>query len=300
MCKLTIHTSTFNRAFILTKAYESLKSQTCKDFEWIISDDGSTDNTAELVNSWLSQDNGFSIIYNKLDHVGLPRANNSGIAKANTDWFMILDSDDYLLPETVEKVLRWLKEIENDQSFAGIGFARSYPDGKYMKEQVPTGINEKGYFDATHIERKDHHIDMDMCEVHRTELFKKYPFQCWETESYAPPQLNYYEIALAGYKIRWHIEKLYICEYLPGGLTRSNKKVKENPMGYAMMFNQYLIFTKSFKENCFNAIQMIALCLYAGHPEYLKQSNKKWLTTLLFPVGWIWSIRRKEQFKKLD
>ena len=111
MARITIHTATYNRGYILGKAYESLKNQTCKDFEWIITDDGSTDNTSELVARWMTEDNGFEIIYNPLSHVGIPRALNSGVSKARTDWFMMLDSDDSILPETVEKVILQIRIV---------------------------------------------------------------------------------------------------------------------------------------------------------------------------------------------
>lgn len=58
MCKITIHTATYNRAYILPIAYESLKKQTCKDFEWIITDDGSNDNTSDLVLKWIHENPG--------------------------------------------------------------------------------------------------------------------------------------------------------------------------------------------------------------------------------------------------
>ena len=299
MSKLTIHTATYNRAYILPKAYESLKAQTCKDFEWIITDDGSTDNTEELVNDWIKQDNGFPIVYLKLSHVGLNRALNVGVDLAKGKWYMRLDSDDYILPQTVEKVLCWVDEIKDDDSFAGIGFARAHPDGRFMKDQQPIVDKNIGYFDATHLERKDYHIDMDMCEVHRTSVMTKYPHPVWEGEMFAPEQLVLYKMALEGYKLRWRLEKLYICEYLPIGLTNNNSIVKQNPMGFAMMYNQNMLFMKSLKDNINNAVQMTALSLYAGHPEYLKQSNKKALTFLTFPIGWIWSLRRKRQFAAL-
>ncbi len=101
--------------YILKKAYDSLVNQTNKDFEWIITDDGSTDNTSELVKSWKLNDNGFDIIYNKLNHIGIPRALNYGVQSSNTGWFMMLDSDDYILPNTVELVLNWLEEIKDDE-----------------------------------------------------------------------------------------------------------------------------------------------------------------------------------------
>ena len=297
--KITIHTASYNRAHTLGKVYESLIAQTCKDFEWIISDDGSSDNTEELVKEWQSQDNGFEIIYSKLPHVGFPRALNDGIRLSNTDWFMMLDSDDYLLPQTVEKIIPWLKEIENMEMMVGIGVTRRYPDGSFMKNQEPIIDPVKGYVDATSSDRAKYNLDMDCFEVNRTEVLRKYPFQYWPTEEYAPPALNYNAMSLDGWKWRWRADKLYICEYLSDGLTKSNKKVKNNPMGYAMMYNQNLLRFSDIKSRCYNAIQMTALCTYAGHMDYLKKSNDKFATIITLPIGLVWGIRRKIQFARI-
>ncbi len=297
--KLTIHTATYNRAYILGKAYESLCAQTCKDFEWVITDDGSTDGTEELVRSWQARDNGFPIVYNPLPHVGLPRALNSGIERASGTWFMRLDSDDHLVPETVEKVLEWTAEIEDKEEFVGVGFAKCQPDGRFMKDQVPLIDPETGYVDATNIERAKYHLDMDMCEAQRTSLLRKYPHQYWPTEKFAPEQLNHNEMALAGYKYRWRAEKLYICDYLNDGLTQNDRIVKQNPMGFAMMHNQNMLLRGSFREKLKCAAYMTALCLYAGHPSYLKKSNCMAATILSFPLGVALAVRRKMQFAKL-
>lgn len=300
MASLTIHTATYNRAFTLGRAYESLKAQTCKDFEWIVTDDGSSDGTEELVESWLKEDRGFPLIYNNLPHVGIPRALNSGVEKANTEWFMMLDSDDYILPETVEKVLSWLKEIEDHPEFCGIGFARCFPNGNYMKNQTPIIDPDTGYVDASHIERGKYHLDMDMCEVQRVALYKRFPFQVWEDEAYAPEQLNFYAMALAGYSLRWRTEKLYICEYLPDGQTKDDRLVMRNPMGFAMMYNQNILLSESFKEKCINTIRMTALAVYGKHPEYILSSNARVLSVFTFPMGLALALRRKRQYKKLN
>lgn len=299
MIKLTIHTATYNRAYILGQAYESLKAQTCKDFEWIITDDGSEDNTEALVRQWQQEDNGFPIIYNPLSHVGIPRALNSGVGLASCDWFIMLDSDDYFVPNAVERMLQCIDEIEERDDFVGVGFARCQPDDRYMKDQEPLIDPEIGYVDASNIERARYHLDMDMCEVHRTDLLRKFPFQYWETERYAPEQLNYNAIALAGYKYRWRAEKLYICDYLPDGQTRNDRIVKQNPMGYAMMHNQNMLLRHSFREKCKCAMQMTALCLYAGNISYLKKSNCMTATVLTFPLGAALSVRRRKQFSKM-
>ena len=303
MLRITIHTATYNRAYILEKAYESLKAQTCKDFEWIITDDGSTDNTAELVTEWRSNDNGFDIIYNPLVHVGIPRALNSGVSKARAKWFMMLDSDDMLVPSAVEKVVGWLTEIESlpgELKIGGIGFCRCFPDGTYMKPQKPLIDPVVGYLDATHLDRAFYNLDMDSCEVHNTDLLRKYPFQYWPTEKYAPEQLCFYEIAFAGWKLRWRDERLYICVYLPDGQTRDNRLVMNNPMGFAMMYNQNIRRFGGFRAHFMNSMQMIALSYSAHHLEYLKQSNDKIATAVAFPLGILLGLRRKYQFMMLS
>ena len=299
MPSLTIHTATYNRSELLKKVYESLCTQTCKDFEWIITDDGSQDDTESCVMEWQSRDNGFNIVYDKLPHVGFPRALNDGVCKAGSDWFMMLDSDDYLLPNAVEKILPWLEEIKDIDGISGIGITRRYPDGRFMKDQVPIIDPELGYVDASNIERAKYLLDMDCFEVNRTELLRRYPFQYWPTEEYAPPCLNYNTMALDGWKIRWRVDMLYICEYLSGGLTKSNTKVKNNPMGYAMMYNQQMLWQKGFRTNFNNALQMIALSAYAGHFGFVKKSNDRVMTALALPLGLLWAVRRMIQFKKI-
>lgn len=296
---LTIHTATYNRAYILPKAYESLCAQTCKDFEWIITDDGSTDGTDALVRSWQEKENGFSIVYNPLSHVGLPRALNSGVEKASGEWFMRLDSDDALVPQAVEKVLGWIAEIEDDEHFVGVGFARFQPDGSFMKPQTPLIDPIVGYLDCTNIERSKYCLDMDMCEAERISILRQYPHQVWPGESFAPEQLNHNAIALAGYKYRWRTDKLYICDYLTDGLTRNDTIVARNPMGYAMMHNQNMLLCDSFREKCRCAMQMTALSFYAGNPGYLRESNCMAATLLTLPVGAALSVRRRMQYKKL-
>ena len=294
---LTIHTATYNRAYILPKAYDSLCKQTNKDFEWIITDDGSIDNTKELVDKWIKEAD-FPITFNPLQHVGIPRALNSGISKSSTEGFMMLDSDDFVLPETVEKVIRWLKEIEGDDRFAGIGFAKCFPNGDYMKDQVPIMTNSE-YTDCTHLDRRKYNLDMDMCEIHRTKLFKQFPFRCWPSETYAPEQLSFYEMARHGYLLRWRADKLYVCQYLPDGQTKDDKIVKKNPMGFAMMYNQLLQLNEGFKNRCRNAARMTALALYGKHPEYLLKSTKPGYTFFTLPFGIALAIRRTIQFNKL-
>ena len=114
--RITVFTPTYNRAYIISNLYNSLCRQTFKDFEWLIVDDGSTDNTEELVNKWINDANsGFSIRYFKKENGGKPSAINYGVDCAEGELFFTVDSDDYLTDDALEKIDRWERELPKDK-----------------------------------------------------------------------------------------------------------------------------------------------------------------------------------------
>ena len=123
----------------------------------------------------------------------------------------------------------------------------------------------------------------------------------WKGEKFAPEQIALNEIALAGYKVRWHSEIIYICEYLNDGLTKGSKKLeKNNPMGYAMMYNHMLKYPNlSLKRKLYIAAQHIALSIYGHNPGYIWKSNQLKYTVLMLPIGVGLAIRRKRQLKEV-
>lgn len=296
---ITVFTSTYNRAYILPQLYKSLCEQSCKNFEWLVIDDGSNDNTEELVAKWKSVDKGFQILYYRIPNGGKPRAINFGVTKANGKFFFMIDSDDHLTPNAIEKMAGWCREIEADPAFIGAGAARGYPDGKYIKGKAPC-TNESGYVDATNLERKKYDLDADMCEAYKTSVFRHFPMAQWPGEKFAPEQIALNEIALHGYKLRWHKDIIYICEYLNDGLTKGWRSlIKNNPMGYAMMYNQMLKYPDlGFRDKYYAACQQVALSIFGGHPGYIWKSNKILYTILALPVGAVLSVRRKYQLRE--
>jgi glycosyltransferase involved in cell wall biosynthesis len=296
---LSICTTTYNRGYIIERAYRSLQSQTCFDFEWVVIDDGSTDNTDELFSSWCNEEKNFQVIYKKMERGGRIRALNYGVNVVNGDYLFLLDSDDYLLPDAIEKLHKWIEEIHDKEDVAGVGVARCYPNGEYIKGVPPKIEDSIGYLDALNIDRKFYDLDADMSEAYKVGVLKKFPFKVWSSEMFAPEQLCFNEMAMNGYKIRWHKERLYVCDYLSDGLTKGNRDLlKKNPMGYAMMYNQMLKYEKGFKTLFKCAYQHIALSIIGKQLGYLLKSNKLWLTMLAFPVGIALSIRRKIQLGK--
>ena len=297
--KLTILTPTYNRGHIIEKPYESLQKQTCHDFEWLVVDDGSNDNTEELFDKLCSEEKLFKITYVKRPRQGLNRALNYAINHIDSDYVFKFDSDDCLMPDAVEKLLEWINDIDNDQGIVGVGIARCFPNGEYLKG-VPPVVNEEGYVDATNLERPKYNLDADMSEAYKVRVLKQFPYPVWETELYAPEQLCLNEMALAGYKVRWYADKLYICEYLPGGITKDSRRLeKNNPMGFAMMYNHMLKYGYSFRKKYKAAIQHIALSIVGRKPAYIFKSNALLTTFLALPVGIVLSLRRFFQFKNV-
>lgn len=298
--KFTIFTPTYNRAYILPRLYESLKEQTNKNFEWLIVDDGSTDETAKLVKKWKREENGFQIKYYFKENGGKPRAINFGIQFAHEKFFFMIDSDDYLLPDAVAKMSEWCKEIAQMEDFIGVGAARGCSDGTYLKGKTPK-VNADGYVDATNLQRADFDLDADMCEAYKTEILKVFPMAEWEGEKFAPEQIALNNIALKGYKLRWHSDIIYICDYLEDGLTKGSKRLEaQNPMGYAMMYNHKLLYPNlSWKEKYHAACQHVALSIVGKHSSYIWKSNQLTYTVFALPIGVILSFRRRKQFKEV-
>lgn len=295
---ISIHTATYNRAYILEQAYRSLQSQTCFDFEWIISDDASEDNTEELVRKWQAEDNNFDIIYEKVSHGGKCRAINSGMKIAKGRYFFILDSDDYLTPDAVQSIRDAIPQVDVDDTYVGVGFLRLTQNFTPIKGVYPD-VNANGYIDCTNLERKCYNLDADMCEAYKIEILKRYPFPSWTGEIFAPEQLTMDAMAMDGYKLRWFNKGIYICEYQPDGLTKGAWNLqKKNKMGYAMLANQQLLYRKGFVNLFRTAAEHIVLSLLGKNPGYILKTNKWWLTLLAIPYALPLTIRRAIQFTK--
>ncbi len=273
--KITIFTPTYNRAYCIHELYKSLKRQSCKDFEWIILDDGSTDNTNQLCEKWIREDNEFEIIYIKTRNNGKMTAINKGVKLSTTPLFFIVDSDDYLLDDTVKWILQSAKDILYDDSFAGLSGLR-----KIQSVEAKHNFN---YIDATNLERRKYNLIMDMAECYKTDILRKYPAPEIEGESYLSPSIVWNSIALDGYKIRYYNKVIYIAEYRPDGLTMAGpEKFKKNPIGWAKLIQlnikckndieysefQYYLYYNEVKNNL--SIDMI--CKYLEIPKnYLEQ-----------------------------
>ena len=225
---ITIFTPTYNRAGTLPRLYNSLLKQTNHKFEWIIIDDGSVDNTEEVVAQFLSNNNSFEIVYKKKPNGGKHRAINDAVKMAKHDWFFIVDSDDFIVDRAIEMIISWIKTVEDDNSFAGVAGLKGHIDKEDKVGQYPSGEKYKEYIDATNLQRRKFKLSGDKAEVYRTAVLLKFPFPEFEGENFMSEAVVWDAIAESGYKLRWYNEVIYRCEYLEGGLTRTLQTVVVN------------------------------------------------------------------------
>lgn len=292
MNKITVFTPTYNRGYVIDRLADSLLKQTDCHFDWLIIDDGSDDNTEEIISEYIKKNPPFRITYQKVKNGGKQRAINLAVQQIETEYIFIVDSDDYLTDDAIERVLKWIDDLPEE--FAGVSGARGKSVDCYLGE-VPqiSGF----YLEATNLERCQYNLMSDMAEIYKVQMLKKYPFRVWEGENFVPEATVWDQIALDGYKLRWYKDIIYICEYLDDGLTKGSwNLLRKNPMGYAMMYNHMLLTEKSGRTNI--AIQMVScLCLGKNFMKIFK-SNAPVLALLCSPVGIALYLRRKRQFKQ--
>ena len=134
---ITVFTPTFNRAYKLSELYKSLQRQTYKNFEWLIIDDGSTDNTEHLFNKWKNETNSFRITYIKQKNGGKHRAINKGVQLAKGKLFFIVDSDDFLAAFALQRIQEVYEPISENELFAGVSGMKAYTNNKRVGGTLP-------------------------------------------------------------------------------------------------------------------------------------------------------------------
>ena len=241
MVKITVFTPTYNRGYILSKLYDSLCKQSYNDFEWLVVDDGSGDNTEELVSEWINRRQ-IPIRYYKKENGGKHSAINMGVKLAQGQYFIIVDSDDYLCDDALLQISNYFeKEDVNINIYAGIAGTKITTDGKL----IGTMFQNKDYVDCTSLERNENKIRGDKAEVFFVELLKRYPFPEFEGERFINEAVVWNRIARDGYKIRWFNIPFIVCEYRDDGLTSQKGKLqKKNPKGTLLYLKELIISDK--------------------------------------------------------
>jgi glycosyltransferase involved in cell wall biosynthesis len=203
----TVFTTTYNRAYTLPQVYESLKAQTYRNFEWLVINNGSSDNTDDLVNQW-KQEAEFPIRYIVLEkNIGFPRANNLGVREAEGEFFLNLNSDDACVPEALERFRYHWDTIpeEEKKNFAGITALAKNQYGHLIGQKFPADV-----FDSTNAEiQMRHQVFGEKWGFNRTDVLRKFPYPEIEDEKFICSRLIWNRISVV-YKTRFINEVLEI------------------------------------------------------------------------------------------
>lgn len=223
---LSIITPAYNRGNLLRECFQSLNSQTEMDFEWIVVDDGSTDNTEEIMGQIAEAEKAFSVTYVKKENGGKHTALNASHPYIQGKYVLILDSDDILKEAAVETVLQNWRKYENDSEIGMLIFL------KENEQHVLCAYAKDEYKPVDLLNYKRTSVmSSDCCEVLRAEWFKEYPFPVFAGERFLAETALWYRVGL-NTKCIYINKVIYICQYMEGGLTKSGRSMRiRNPQG---------------------------------------------------------------------
>jgi glycosyltransferase involved in cell wall biosynthesis len=218
----TVFTPTYNRAHTLRRVYDSLCAQTLRDFEWLVVDDGSTDNTAALIADWAKSAD-FSIRYFKQDHSGKHFAHNLAVREARGQMFVPLDSDDACLPRALERMLYWWNTIPSDQQsgFCGVTGLAVDQYGKLVGDRFPSEPLDASMRELRYV----HHVMGEKGTCKLTEILRHYLFPEVARGQYLPEGIVWLDIARR-FKSRAvnEVFRVYYVDDDEIGVTVSKKK----------------------------------------------------------------------------
>ena len=280
MATLTVFTPAYNRAHTLPRTYASLLAQSCKDFLWLIVDDGSADNTAELVRRWQEQDNGFEIRYIYKENGGMHTAHNVAYEHINTELNVCIDSDDCLAEDAVGKILTKWQQVK-DCGYAGIIGLDADLDGNLIGTGFPDGMTETtlmGYYASGG--------NGDKKLVYRTDVINRYPpYPVFAGERYVALAYKY-RLIDQKYKLAVLDEVLCNVEYQADGhSTGMWKEYVRSPKGFAFWRKVCMQYPESKKRLVVDCIHYVAESLITGDRYFVKESPRRVLTVLCVPCG---------------
>ena len=234
-------TPAYNRGYTLGRLFESINTQiTNLSFEWVIVDDGSDDNTAELVKGWVNNPEvTFPIRYIYQVNGGKHVAWNTGLEAAKGQLFLPIDSDDYFVDDAFKKVEKMLSASEGVGQLIGFSGVRQFP-GKQNTGGILSGVGD-GFIDYCSADRRSKGISGDLAEVFFTEKLRKYPFPVFPEEKFVAEAVIFNRFSGDGFLIRGFNYPLYYSEYLNDGYTKNvDKLLISNWRGYKLYVSELL------------------------------------------------------------
>ena len=288
---LTVFTPAYNRAYTLPRTYESMKQQKNTDFIWLIVDDGSGDNTAQLVKQWQSEKNGFEIRYAYKENGGMHTAHNTAYELIDTELNVCVDSDDALAPDAVQIISEAWEKVR-DRGYAGLLALDAEFNGTVIGKGFPEGLTEttlNGYY------RNGGFGDKKL--ILRTEVVRQYPpYPTYEGERFVPLG-SLYTMIDRDYLLSVLDAVVCLVEYMPDGSTHNmTRQYFRNPNGFRYGRLVSLTAPQTLKRKLSIYVHYAAESILAGKP-VVKDAPSKFLGLLSVPFGWALSLHIRHRCK---
>lgn len=293
---ITIFTPTYNRGEELLNLYSSLIKQSRMDFEWLVIDDGSTDNTEEIVKS-LIEKVPFKITYVYKENGGKHTAINMALEMVKTPLLATVDNDDYLAEDALEIIAEDFFSCKDETELCEFIYLRKYKDNAVIGEKFPV----EGIVDP--IENiLNNRVKGDKFGVMITEKFIKYRFPVFNGEKFMGESVLSLQVYKDKYKVKLSNKAIYVCEYRADGLTAAGRKLRiSNPLGGMEYANANLkIKNMKLKYKIKNVLLFVCYGLFAQKhlSDIFKEINCPGLGVLLFLPGAILYQYWKRKFLK--
>ncbi|SHJ29001.1 glycosyltransferase family A protein [Pseudobutyrivibrio xylanivorans] len=301
--RISVITPTYNRAAVLGRVFESLMNQTNKEFEWIIIDDGSKDDTKTVVEGYVSKAN-FQIKYVYQDNNGKHIAINKGVELAIGEFIAIADSDDSFIPTAFEVMLDYWDRISPGERelYRGITCRCYDPDtGEKIGRSIKDGYEDYYGIDATY----KYGLDFEMWGINRTDLMRKFPFpDIRRTDNGGLsffPEIVIWDNMGRNYKTRYIDDCLraYYRDQENATTNKTGSRSRENVYLWEHLINDIFDYAKYKPMRFIKALvglSMDNLLIGKKFFDIVKIGNtpiKRLLITVLFPVGWALYIKKR-------
>lgn len=226
--RFTVFTPSYNRADLLPRLYHSLLAQTCFDFEWLIVDDGSADDTPQVVNAFTGEGH-FPVRYLRKENGGKHTAHNLALQEARGDWFWCVDSDDLLAPSAIADLSEAILPNVN-----GIVSYKTDLSGNPLCSAFPVGLVKEKFCRLSQV----HGCHGEYTLAFPTDYARKFPFPVFTGERFIGESVIYDRMDRDG-EFLLLPKVTTLCEYQPGGLSGSfSALMAKNPNGFCLYFLQ--------------------------------------------------------------
>ena len=244
-------------------------------FNWLIVDDGSTDNTEELVSSFMEQAP-FRITYIKQPNGGKQRAWNAAVEVCDSELFMCVDSDDVVPDNLVSTIVGRWSQVRGDNHIAGMIGLCGRDEKTALSGGMPSGVTRTTMWDLYY--RYGH--KGDTAQVYRTCILREFPFEVEPGEKFIAETFVFHQIDQK-YNLLVIDEVLIIREYLEDGYTANVRKItRNNPVGYLKLKRMYIGYADSVSLRFYETILYLVGCHFANWPHPISSAPSPVLAAL--------------------